>query len=144
MKFNLIILSLGAALFGGNASACYTANAKPADAPPADPLAELKAQLAEQQKTIAAQSLQLAELKQAAERPAEPVAPPSMLKIMADGAGVPLSDVTWRVQAGLDPDQAILAAIAQKQSNEAEAARKAEALRKAAEAKSAEATVRPQ
>lgn len=48
----------------------------------------------------------------------------SPLALMARGAGVDPEDVRWRVQAGLDIDQAVQAAVQQKASREAEEALK--------------------
>jgi hypothetical protein len=42
---------------------------------------------------------------------------PSMLEMLCKGAGVPIEDVRWRVQAGLAPEQAVEAALAQQQSD---------------------------
>lgn len=105
---NLIVLSVAALLFGRPAGLC-TANA--AKAEPADELAELKAQLA-------AQNQQIKELQALATgKPEAAQEPTGVVALLAKGAGVPLSDVTWRVAAGVDPAQAVEAAIAQKQFN---------------------------
>lgn len=42
----------------------------------------------------------------------------SPLALQCKGAGVDPADVRWRVQAGLDLDQAVQAAISQKEENE--------------------------
>ena len=54
-----------------------------------------------------------------AEAPAEHHSP---LALLAKGAGVDIDDVRWRVQAGLDPEQAVQAALSQKHENERAAA----------------------
>lgn len=56
---------------------------------------------------------------------------PSMLEMLCKGAGVPIDDVRWRVQAGLSPEQAVEAALAQQQSD----AEQKKAAKKAGKAK---------
>jgi hypothetical protein len=56
---------------------------------------------------------------------------PSMLEMLCKGAGVPIEDVRWRVQAGLAPEQAVEAALAQQQSD----AEQKKAAKKAGKAK---------
>lgn len=41
----------------------------------------------------------------------------SMLGLLCKGAGVDIQDVRWRVASGLDPKQAVDAALAQKQAD---------------------------
>lgn len=40
----------------------------------------------------------------------------STLALLCKGAGVDITDVRWRVASGLDPEQAVQAALAQKQA----------------------------
>lgn len=111
----LIILSLAALFAGGLRDTFATANT--ADSPPTE-LDALKKQLAEQSEQIA--TLQ----KQIGEKDAEPKEDTSTLALLAKGAGVPLEDVRWRLRAGLDPEQAVQAALDQKKFD---AAKKAQA-----------------
>lgn len=108
-KLNLIVLSL-AALVSVRPSGCCTLNAAKAEETTPDRDAEIE--------TLKAQ---IAELQALAAGPAAPEEPTSALALMAKGAGVDLSDVRWRVQAGLDPDQAVQAALSQKEFNAAAA-----------------------
>lgn len=87
-KLHLIAVSLLALVFGRPAGLC-TANAKAAAEAPENPEADA------------------------------PKAPEdhSPLALQCRGAGVDPADVRWRVQAGLDLDQAVQAAIAQKESD---------------------------
>lgn len=48
----------------------------------------------------------------------------STLALLCKGAGVSTEDVRWRIAAGLDPKQAVDAALSQKQSEEAKTAKK--------------------
>jgi hypothetical protein len=54
----------------------------------------------------------------------------SPLALQCRGAGVDPADVRWRVQAGLDLDQAVQAALSQKTENERAAAEAAKAGKK--------------
>lgn len=98
-----------------------TANAaaeKPPEAPPPKGAAELM------QRQLDAQAAEIAELRKqlSSQQAAPPEEDNSLLAMLAKGAGVPLSDVRWRVQSGLDPEQAVAAAVAQKEHDAAKKA----------------------
>jgi hypothetical protein len=112
-RIQLILISLAALAFA-RPPGFSTGNAASAK-PPVDP--GLQAQLD-------AQAAQIADLqKQLAAQAAAPAEPPdsSTLVLLCKGAGADLTDVRWRVQSGLDPEQAIQAALAQAASNQREA-----------------------
>lgn len=107
-KLKFMVLSLAALAFARPAGFC-TANALSDDVAAVNQrLADLEAKNAELQKQLDA----------AKAAPVAPVENNSPLALLAKGAGVDLEDVRWRVQAGLDPDQAVQAALAQKAVNE--------------------------
>ncbi len=56
--------------------------------------------------------------EQLSAKPSAPVEDTGVLTLLAKGAGVDIADVRWRVQAGVDPEQAVQAALSQKQHNE--------------------------
>lgn len=97
-KLQLIVLSLGSLVFGRPAGFC-TANTLTEDvAVMNDRLAKLEAENAALKQQVAA----------------PPPAPDSTLTLLCKGADVDIADVRWRMQAGLDAEQAVEAAIAQK------------------------------
>ena len=95
----LVVLSLAALVFGRPAGFC-TANTLSED------VAVLNDRLAK----LEAENAALKAQPQAA-----PEAPDSTLTLLCKGAGVDITDVRWRMQAGLDGEQAVEAALAQKQ-----------------------------
>ena len=107
-KLHLLAASLLALAFGRPAG-FRTANAK-ADAP-------------DLQQQLDAQAAEIADLKKQLTLPPDPAPADGTLAMLCKGAGVDLADVRWRIQAGLDPDQAVQAAITQRESDAA--ARKA-------------------
>ena len=130
-----LILGLAALCAPGRYS---TANAKPDDAPPAPPEpAASAADLAALAEQFAALKEENAELRRANEaKDAAPAEQPSSeLAMLAKGAGLAdLSDVSWRVRAGLTAKQAVDAALAQIAADKLAEATAAEAA-KAAKAK---------
>jgi hypothetical protein len=112
-SIKLLLLSLAGLAFARPAGFC-TANTLTEDvAAINDRLAKVEAENAELKQ-------QLADAKAAAAQPVE-VEDTSSLALLAKGAGVELSDVRWRVQAGLDPEQAVQAAVAQIESDKRKA-----------------------
>ncbi len=109
-RISLAVLSLAALVFGRPAG-FSTANAQ------SDDIAALKAQADTLATQLASQEDELKKLRAATSAPRPPDEVPTGIALLCKGAGVPLEDVTWRVQAGLDPEQAVEAAIAQKQSD---------------------------
>lgn len=65
------------------------------------------------------QAAQIAELQRQLATRSQPPEPEStgLLAILTQHAGLRLEDVRWRVLAGLDPEQAVAAALAQKTSD---------------------------
>lgn len=125
-KLQLIAVSLLALVFGRPAGLC-TANTLSEDVSAMNArLAKLEAENAELQKQLAAKYA----AKPAA--PAEPAAP-GLLSMLAKGAGVDADDVAWRVEAGLDPEQAVRAALAQKNDAAIADKKKAEDAKRAKE-----------
>lgn len=113
-KLNLIVLSMAALLFGRPAGRC-TANT----------VAENEAEIADLKAKFASQQEELDRLRAAAALPKEPpVEQQTVLAMLCKGAGVDIADVRWRVQAGLEPEQAVIAAQAQKESDAATKAAK--------------------
>lgn len=108
----LVVLSLAALLTGRRDGFC-TANTLSEDVAALNArLADLEAKNAE----LAAQNAQLAN--------APAPAPDSTLTMLCKGADVDIADVRWRIQAGLDPEQAVEAAIAQQKFNASAGAKK--------------------
>jgi hypothetical protein len=109
-KLHLIVLSLATAVFGLRLRGLSTANG-------ADEKAPDNAALAKRLDQLEADNAELK--RQLAAKEAKPEAPEdnSTLAILAKGAGVDLTDVRWRVHAGLDAEQAVAAAVAQKKSD---------------------------
>lgn len=123
MKLNLILISLAGLFFTRPRGFC-TANA---DAPTLPP--EFQKQLDDQAEQIAVLQKQLGAAQSA---PTENL---GTLALLAKGAGVELEDVRWRFQAGVAPEQAVQAAISQKQENADRKKRDAEAAKAAKAAK---------
>lgn len=108
----LTILSLAALVFARPRGFC-TANTLTEDvAAINDRLAKVEAENADLKAQLAA--------AQAAPAPVEDL---GTLALLCKGAGVELRDVKWRVQAGLDPEQAVQAALAQRAADAAQAER---------------------
>ena len=104
----LVVLSLAALVFGRPAG-FRTANTKAADAKaPAEPSVEER---------LARLEAENAELKKQLSLPPvlDPAPSDGPLAMLCKGAGVDLADVRWRMQAGLDGEQAVEAALAQNQ-----------------------------
>lgn len=106
-QLKLVVLSLAALVFGRPAGFC-TANTQ------AEDIAALK----ERQDKLEAENAGLR--KQLDVKPAAPAPEDtSSLALLCKGADVDIADVRWRMQAGLDGEQAVEAALAQKQHAEA-------------------------
>jgi hypothetical protein len=110
MKRIQLIFASSAALFFVRPSGFSTANSA-TDRPPIDP--GLQAQLDAQAAQIADLQKQLAASATAAPAPEDG----GTLVLLCKGAGADLADVRWRVRAGLDPEQAVQAALAQAASD---------------------------
>jgi hypothetical protein len=130
-SIRLLILGLAAALCAP--TRFTTANAEaPTPANSAGELEALKAELARATEALKAQGEQLQALTLAKDAPVPAPEVDSELSRLAKGAGLDgLSDVSWRVRAGLSAKQAVDAAVAQIADNKAreerEAKEKAEA-----------------
>ena len=107
-KLQLIVLSLAALVFARPQGFC-TANAAASDTP-ADPLAAVQAELEALKAQNAEQAKQIAALSNTKPVPAEDN---STLALLCKGAGVDIADVRWRMQAGLELEQAVQAATQQ-------------------------------
>jgi hypothetical protein len=122
-RIQLILISL-AALMGARPQGFATANAateKTAEKLPADPT--LQAQLATQAAQIGELQKQLAAAAGAASVTSDgSPEDSSTLVLLCKGAGADLADVRWRVRAGLDPEQAVQATLAQAASDQRKAA----------------------
>lgn len=102
-QLKLVVLNLAALVFG-RARGFSTANTQ----------AEDIAALQERQDKLEAENTELK--KQLSLPPVlDPAPPDGPLALLCKGAGVDLADVRWRMQAGLDAEQAVEAAMAQKQ-----------------------------
>ena len=102
----LVVLSLAALVFGRPRGFC-TANTLTDDvAAVNERLAKLEAENAELKKQLSLPPV------------LDPVPADSPLAMLCRGAGVDLADVRWRIQAGLDNEQAVEAALAQKKHDE--------------------------
>ena len=111
-KLNLIVLSVAALAFGRAAGLC-TANSKASDVlTPKEPTVEARLAALEAENLALKKELALP-------RVLDPAPPDGTLAMLCKGAGVELDDVRWRIQAGLDPDQAVQAALAQKEHDAA-------------------------
>lgn len=109
----LVVLSLAALVFGRPAGFC-TANTKAEEAiKPKEPSLEDR---------VSAMEAENAELKRQLSLPRvlDPAPPDGPLAMLCKGAGVKLEDVRWRMQAGLDAEQAVEAAIFQRDSDAAQ------------------------
>lgn len=118
-KLNLIVLSVAALAFGRPAGLCTANAAAKADDKPKEPSVEDR---------LAALEAENVELKKQLDLPRvlDPEPPDGPLAMLCKGAGVDIADVRWRMHAGLDGEQAVEAAIFQRDSD-----------KKAAEAKKA-------
>ncbi len=111
-QIQLVVLSLASLVFGRPAGLC-TANSKTSEAiKPHEPTVEDR---------IAAIEAENAELKKQLSLPKvlDPAPPDGPLAMLCKGAGVNLADVRWRMQAGLDAEQAVEAAIFQRDNDAA-------------------------
>lgn len=108
----LVVLSLGALVFGRPAGFC-TANSKTEEAiKPKEPTVEERLAKLEAENTELKKQLSLPPVL-------DPAPPDGPLAMLCKGAGVKLEDVRWRMQAGLDAEQAVEAAIFQRDSDAA-------------------------
>lgn len=109
-QLKLVVLSLAALVFGRPAGFC-TANSKTEEAhKPKEPTLEDR---------VAAMEIENAELKRQLSLPPvlNPAPTDGPLAMLCKGAGVDLADVRWRMQAGLDAEQAVEAAMSQRDSD---------------------------
>jgi hypothetical protein len=113
-RIKLVVLSLLALVFARPTGFC-TANTKKAEAP--EPTA---APLSTEERLARLEAENL-ELKNQLSLPRvlDPAPADGTLAMLCKGAGVEIDDVRWRIQAGLEPDQAVQAALSQKQSDKA-------------------------
>lgn len=89
-----------------------------------DDVADVNKRLDELEQQKQADADRIAELeKQLALKKTDPVPADSTLAMLCRGAGVEIDDVRWRIQAGVDPEQAVEAALAQKQFRETQGAK---------------------
>jgi hypothetical protein len=127
-KLKLIVLGSLALVFGRPGGYC-TANTLTDDVAAVNQrLSDLEAQNTALKADHAAQLADLQERLNAAlaSKPAQ-IEDTGLMATLARGAGVDLADVRWRVAAGVAVEQAVQAALSQKQFNESEAAKKAAA-----------------
>ncbi len=105
-RIPLLVYSLFGMAFGRPSGFC-TANTQ------AEDIAALKEQSELQAEQLRSQAAEIDRLRAEAQLPREEAPVFSATAAMAKGAGVPMSDVNWRIQAGLEPAQAVEAAVAQ-------------------------------
>ncbi len=100
-QIKLVVRSLASLVFGRPAGFC-TANTLTEDvAVVNERLAKLEAENHELKKQLALPTV------------LDPAPPDGPLALLCKGAGVDIADVRWRMQAGLDGEQAVEAAMAQ-------------------------------
>ena len=105
-KLNLIAVSLLALAFGRPAGLC-TANTLTEDVGEInDRLAKLEAENLELKRQLALPTV------------LDPAPPDGLLDLLCKGADVDIDDVRWRMRAGLDAEQAVEAAMAQKRHDD--------------------------
>lgn len=121
-SFPLILVASVAQVCGRSKSLCTANAAKDDIAALSGEFDTLSQRFAAMEADNEALRKQLADARLSAAAPAEPENL-GTLATLAKGAGVELKDVAWRKHAGLDPEQAVAAAVAQKEYDTAKAKR---------------------